>query len=109
METASQNPFEKQRARVAEQPENELHRFSLGKALFDAGKFSEAEEHLKVALKKKPDWMVVTMLLAQCALERKDEAGARDLYHHALKMAIDQHHEGPESEIREALLKLDRA
>ena len=30
-------------------PENELGRFSLGKALFDAGEFVRAQEHLAVA------------------------------------------------------------
>src|SRR4051812_11511330 len=41
---------------VEQFPQNELGRFSLGKALFDAGQFARAKEHLEVALAKKPDW-----------------------------------------------------
>lgn len=90
-------------AKVNENPENELHRFSLGKALFDAGRAAEAETHLRIALGKRADWMVVVMLLAQCCLQRGDKAAARELYEKALQLAIDQHHEGPEAEVRAAL------
>lgn len=89
--------------KVIEAPENELHRFSLGKALFDAGRLAEAEKHLRVALGKRQDWMVVVMLLAQCASQRGDTAAARELYANALQLAVAQHHEGPEAEIRAAL------
>lgn len=93
-------------AKVAEHPENGLVRFSLGKALFDAGRFSEAEVHLQKALSTKPDWMVVTMLLAQCALRRNDKPAAKALYENALQFAIDQKHADPEAEIRAALADL---
>lgn len=93
--------------KVIEQPENELHRFSLGKALFDAGRYPEAERHLRVALGKRQDWMVVVMLLGQCAQQRDDKALARSFYEKALKLAIDQHHEGPEADARAALAALD--
>ena len=75
----------------------------MGKALFDAGRFPEAEANLKQALAAKPDWMVVTMLLARCALHREDKPAAKALYENALGFAIAQHHEGPEEEIRTAL------
>jgi Flp pilus assembly protein TadD len=93
-------------ALLQQRPGDELALFSLGKALFDAGRFGEAETHLKAALAAKPDWMVVTMLLAKCALHRDDTAGARQLYENALGFAIAQHHEGPEEEIRHALGQL---
>ena len=88
-------------------PNDELLRFSLGKALYDAGRIPEAETQLRAALAAKPDWMVVTMLLAKIALQRDDTTEARLLYQQGLQMAIDQHHEGPEEEIRSALAKLD--
>jgi Flp pilus assembly protein TadD len=91
---------------LAKRPNDELLRFSLGKALYDAGRYADAEEQLRLALAAKPDWMVVTMLLAQCALRRDDAAGAKALYEKALQFAIDQDHEGPEQEIRAALAKL---
>jgi Flp pilus assembly protein TadD len=93
-------------ARVSENPESELPRFSLGKALFDAGRLAEAEHHLKVALGKRQDWMVVVLLLAQCALKRGDTAEARSYYQRALELAIEQHHEGPAEEARKALAGL---
>lgn len=88
---------------LQQRPDDELILFSLGKALYDAGRVPEAEGHLQRALAAKPDWMVVTMLLAKIALQRDDKAAARALYEKALTFAIDQHHEGPEEEIRAAL------
>lgn len=93
-------------AKVASNPDNELLRFSLGKALLDAGQFDEAEKHLAVAFAKKSDWMVVAMLLARCALQRGDKDTARKYYERALQLAIEQHHAGPEAEIRENLASL---
>ena len=93
-------------ALLQQRPNDELVQFSLGKALYDAGRFSEAETHLQAALKAKADWMVVAMLLAKCALHRGDKDAARKLYEDALQFAIDQHHEGPEEEIRTALTRL---
>jgi Flp pilus assembly protein TadD len=97
----------KYEAKVAEKPENELFRFSLAKALIDAGRHAEAELHLQWAFEKKPDWMVVVMLLAQCALQRGDKPAARAWYEKALTLALDQKHEAPEAEIRAALSHLD--
>jgi uncharacterized protein HemY len=91
---------------LRQRPGDELIHFSLGKALYDAGRFFEAEKQLRAALAARSDWMVVTMLLAQCALRRRDPAGAKTLYEKALQCAIHQHHEGPEEEIRTALGRL---
>jgi Flp pilus assembly protein TadD len=92
---------------LQKRPDDELLHFSLGKALYDAGRLPEAEVRLAAALKAKPGWMVVTMLLAKIALQRNDAAAARAHYESALKLAIDQQHEGPEEEIRAALTKLE--
>ena len=91
---------------IEAQPDNELLQFSLGKALFDAERFGEAEVHLRLALVKKPDWMLVAMLLAQCAARRDDFNLSRQYYEYALPLAISQKHEGPETEIRQALAVL---
>jgi Flp pilus assembly protein TadD len=91
---------------LQQRPGDELLHFSLGKALYDAGRFPEAERQLQQALAARGDWMVVTMLLAQCALRRNDSATARALYEKALQLSIDQDHEGPEAEIRAALAQL---
>ena len=87
-------------------PNDELLRFSLGKALYDAGRMDEAETQLRAALAAKPDWMVVTMLLAKIALHRNDKTAARAWYEKGLELAIAQDHEGPEEECRAELAKL---
>jgi len=87
-------------------PEDELLHFSLGKALYDAGRVPEAETHLRAALKAKPDWMVVTMLLAKIALQKDDKASARALYEKGLELAIAQEHDDPAEECRAELAKL---
>ena len=87
-------------------PNDELLQFSLGKAYYDAGRMEGAESHLRTALAAKPDWMIVTMLLAKIALHKNDKAAARALYEKGLELAIAQNHEGPEEECRAELAKL---
>jgi Flp pilus assembly protein TadD len=87
-------------------PDDELLHFSLGKALFDAGRIDEGEAHLQAALNLKPDWMIVTMLLAKIALRRGDKVSARSLYEKGLELAITQHHDDPADECRAELAKL---
>jgi Flp pilus assembly protein TadD len=92
---------------VAQFPDNGLARFSLGKALFDAGEFTGAREHLRVALAGKPDWMVVQILIGKCDLALGDNSSARTAFQRALELAIEQHHEGPQAEMEAALAELD--
>ena len=99
--------FVRQREMVRQYPENELARFSLGRALFDAGDFSGAREHLEVALQRKPDWMVVQILLGKCDLAQGFAAAAKNAFEQALHLARVQHHEGPEAELLELLLELN--
>jgi Flp pilus assembly protein TadD len=91
---------------LQQRPNDELLHFSLGKALYDAGRLPEAEIHLRAALDAKQDWMVVTMLLAKIALQQSDKSAARALYEKGLELAIAQDHEGPQEEIRAALAQL---
>lgn len=88
---------------VTNHPDNELARFSLGRALFDSGGFTEAREHLSAALLRKPDWMAVQILVGKCALELGDPTAARTAFEKARDLALAQHHEGPLAEV-EALL-----
>ena len=44
-------------------PNNELARFSLGKAYFNADEFVLARQQFEMALERKPDWMVVQILI----------------------------------------------
>lgn len=88
-------------------PQNELARFSLGKALYDTQQFALAKEHFTVALAKKPDWMVVQILIGKCDLALGDKAAAKTAFQNALQLAIAQHHEGPQVEMEQALAELE--
>ncbi len=92
---------------VEQFPQNELARFSLGKALFDAQQFAQAQEHFTVALAKKPDWMVVQILIGKSALALGDKPAAKTAFQRALDLAIAQHHEGPQMEMEQALAELN--
>ena len=102
----SMDVLERHRQMVERFPENELGRFSLGKTLFDLGRHDEAEEHLKVALRKKPDWMVVQILVGKCALELGRRAEAIGAFERARDLAVAQHHEGPLAEMESLLADL---
>ena len=88
-------------------PENELGRFSLGKALFDAGEFVRAQEHLAVALARKPDWMVVQILIGKCELSLDNKVAAKAAFQRALQLAIEQHHEGPQADMEQMLAEMN--
>jgi tetratricopeptide (TPR) repeat protein len=88
-------------------PNNELARFSLGKAYYDAGQFTEAKSHFEQALARKPDWMVVQILLGKCELSLGNKPAAKASFEKALKLAIDQHHEGPQAEMEQMLADLE--
>ena len=92
---------------VAQFPQNELGRFSLGKALYDAGEFSRAKEHLALALAKKADWMVVQILIGKCELALGDRAQAKLAFQRALQLAVEQHHEGPQAEMEQMLREME--
>jgi predicted negative regulator of RcsB-dependent stress response len=91
---------------LARNPANDLARFSLAKALFDAGRHSEAAESLHACIAMKPDWMFPTILLARCQLQLGDKRGALASLEQARTLAIEQHHDGPLEEINELLASL---
>lgn len=97
------DPLARQRQTVQQFPDNELGRFSLGKALYDRGDYAEAAEHLERALARKPDWMVVQILLGKIALQGGDRDRARVAFERALQLAVEQHHEGPQAELESLL------
>src|ERR1700683_3998443 len=90
----------KYEALLKSRPDDELLRFSLGKALLDAGRVDEAERELRTALAAKDDWMIVTMLLAKIAGQKGDKVAAKEMWERGLQLAIDQDHAGPEEECR---------
>ncbi|MCW5558773.1 MAG: tetratricopeptide repeat protein [Verrucomicrobiae bacterium] len=94
---------------AAQFPDNELARFSLGRALFDQGEYAEAREHLTAALVRKPDWMAVQILIGKCDLELGRPADARAAFEKARALAIAQHHEGPLAEVEDLLAELSES
>ena len=90
-------------ALVERQPESELFRFSLAQALEAQGLLEQALPHYVFCAGKKSDWMMPRILSAKAllGLGRKEEAVP--FLHEALRLAIDQHHETPEAELRALL------
>ncbi|HVS52314.1 MAG TPA: molecular chaperone DnaJ [Opitutaceae bacterium] len=93
-------------ALVAQQPENELFRFSLAQSLVADGQAGAAVPHYEFCVGKKADWMMPRILLGKLLLQlgRRDEA--RPLLAAALQLALDQQHEEPERELRALLAEL---
>ncbi len=93
-------------ALVAQQPENELFRFSLAQALVADGRAADALGHLEYCTAKRADWMVARILLGKQLLQLGRRAEARPHLEAALRLAIEQHHEDPERELRGLLAEL---
>lgn len=93
-------------ALVDRQPENELFRFSLAQALVAEGRATEAVAHYEFCVAKKSDWMMPRILLGKLLLQIERRAEAKPLLEAALQLAIAQHHEDPERELRALLADL---
>ena len=91
---------------VQRDPQNEMFRFSLAQALVNAGRPAEAIEHYEFCVAKKSDWMMARILLAKVHLQLGQKTAARPLLETALSLAVDQHHEDPEKELRALLSEL---
>lgn len=98
--------IEQFQARVAQQPGNEMFRFSLAQALVAGGRGTEAVEHYEFCVGQKPDWMMARILLGKLLLQLGRRAEARPLLEDALRLAVEQHHEDPERELRGLLAEL---
>ncbi len=92
---------------IAQYPQNELARFSLAKAHFDAGDFATAAGHFQKAVEQKPDWMVAHILLGKCRLTLGARDAARVSFERARELAIAQDHAGPKAEMDQALAELE--
>jgi len=88
---------------VSRQPENELFRFSLAQALHAERRDAEAIPHFEFCVKKKADWMMPRILLGKLFLAMDRPQEARPMLESALRLAVDQHHETPEMELRALL------
>jgi predicted Zn-dependent protease len=93
-------------ALVTQQPANELFRFSLAQALAAEGRIEESLPHYEVCVAKRADWMMPRILLGKLLVQRGRRADAKPLLEAALRLAVDQHHEDPERELRALLAEL---
>jgi predicted Zn-dependent protease len=96
-------------ALVQKQPDNELFRFSLAQALAAEHRLSDAIPHYEYCAAKKPDWMMARILLGKLLLQLNRKAEAKPMLEEALKLAVEQHHEDPERELRALLADLQSA
>lgn len=101
--------IEKHQAAVSANPANPLARFSLRKALCDAGSDREAALHLEAALQLKPDWMVVAILLGKIHQRLGESPEALKMFRRARELALEQRHEGPLAEVEALLEELEAA
>lgn len=93
-------------ALVARHPENEMFRFSLAQALLAEGRPADALSHLEACATKKADWMMPRILLGKALLGLGQRDDARRWLTDALQLAVVQHHETPEQELRAVLVEL---
>ena len=93
-------------ALVAGQPDNALFRFSLAQALVAEGRAADAVPQLEFCAAKKSDWMMPRIILGKLLVQLNRRAEAKPLLADALRLAIDQHHEDPERELRALLAEL---
>ena len=91
---------------VAQQPDNELFRFSLAQNLVAEGRAAEAEPHFAFCVGQKSDWMMPRILLGKVLLQLGRRTEAKPLLEEALRLAVEQRHEDPERELRALLADL---
>ena len=83
-----------------------MFRFSLAQALVADGRGEEAVPHYAYCVAKKKDWMMARILLGKLQLQLGRRGDARNLFEDALQLAVEQHHEDPERELRALLAEL---
>ena len=98
---------QKWRALVDANPRNELATYSLAKAYFDRQEWSPAADFFERAIALKADWMLAHILRGKALLKLGRGDQAKTSFERALQLAIEQHHEGPEEEVREILADLE--
>ena len=91
---------------VERQPDNELFRFSLAQALVAEGRAAEAIPHFEFCVAKKSDWMMPRILLGKILVSLDRRTEAKPLIAAAHQLAVEQHHDDPERELRALLAEL---
>lgn len=95
------------RAMTERFPDRAEPRFSLARALQDAGENAAAAEHYGVACELQPDLMMAWLHRAECLIELGRPDQARPAAVRARDLAIAQGHTGPRLDADELLEELD--
>ena len=82
-------------------------RYSGFRTCRSLGDLAAAREQFEIALAKKPEWMVVQILIGKCELGLGDKAKAKAAFERAKQLAIEQNHEGPLAEMEQMLAELE--
>ena len=93
-------------ALVEAQPGNAMFRFSLAQSLIREGDPAAALPHLERCVAHQTDWMMARILLDKTLVSLGRPAEAKPWLEQALQLAVDQHHEDPERELRALLAEL---
>ncbi|MDB6167349.1 MAG: molecular chaperone DnaJ [Verrucomicrobia bacterium] len=93
-------------SRVRSQPGNALFRFSLAQALAAEERGEEAIPHFEFCVASRADWMMPRILLGKLLLQLNRRPEAKALLTTALGLAVEQHHDDPERELRALLAEL---
>ena len=90
-----------------EDPDNELIRFSLGKALLEEKNWKRAAVEFERLVALDPEYALAWAFLARSRLQSGDLKGAREACDKGMPIALKQKHEVPQDEIRAVLDELD--
>jgi len=90
-------------AMVARFPDRSPPRFSLARALQDAGELAAAVPHYARAAELQPDLMMAWLHHAECLLGLQRFAEALPIAEEARRLAVTQGHEGPLADATELL------
>lgn len=95
------------RAMVERFPDRSPPRFSLARALHDAGQHAEAVEHYAAAAQLQPDLMMAWLHKGECLIELNQLDAAEEAVAESLRLAVAQGHDGPQVEARELLDEIE--
>ena len=99
--------IERFEAMVARFPDRSPPRFSLARALQDAGRYDAATEHYAKAAALQPDLMMAWLHWAECLMASGRYDEVREPAERARALAVSQGHEGPLADVTELLEDLD--
>ena len=97
----------KWQAIVDRSPDDELARFTLARACFDAGRLDAAAAEFERVVAQKEDWMMAWILLGRCRMELGEKDRARAALERARALAVAQNHSDPLIEIDELCEELE--